>query len=50
MVKRSNVKINVIAIDFIDDYNPDHDDPDQPEKYERQKSLMYAGSDKQTPV
>lgn len=40
-IKKVDVKINLIAIDFMDKYNLDHDDPDKPELYESLKSLMY---------
>lgn len=41
MIKKVNVKINLIAIDFLDMYNPEHDDPNKPELYEPHKTLMY---------
>jgi len=43
MVKQFNIKINVIAIDFLDDYDPDKDDPDKP-GYEQLKNTMYTFS------
>lgn len=38
MIKKVDVKINLIAIDFLDMYKLEHDDPNQPEMYQNLKS------------
>lgn len=34
MVKRVDVKINIIAIDFLNEYDPTMDDPNKPDLME----------------
>lgn len=46
MIKRVDVKINLIAIDFMVDYSVEADDPDKPESMDALRNVILAGSDR----
>ncbi|CAD8095017.1 unnamed protein product [Paramecium primaurelia] len=44
MIEKVDVKINFIALDFMNDYNGDMDDPDKPEEFEALNNRMLTAS------
>jgi hypothetical protein len=46
MVKKVDAKVNVIAIDFMIDYDCEADDPDKGDNIDALRNVMYGGSDK----
>lgn len=44
MIEKVDVKINFIALDFMNDYNGYMDDPDKPEEFEALNNRMLTAS------
>lgn len=44
MIERVDVKINFIALDFMNDYDPEMDDPNKPDEFEALNNRMLTAA------